>query len=227
MRGYDQLQANQELLLDLQLKEATGTNAQDWAKPHHVCTLVGTPTWQSLDNDLGYLDFVPGNPDYIRSLQAASTDLDFTSEAFSAVVWVRPDALGNRNFMTRGVAATDGWDWWMDVNGAQNVSTFQAAASQFTLSAAADLVVGTWRMIGFARTGAAVRTYKNGQDTTATSATHIDPLTANRNFYIGVNNLAAAGWYDGDLWRPRIWGKLMTAPEFRLLFEMERGLFGV
>ena len=227
MRGYDQLQANQQLLLDLRFQEATGTNTQDFAKPHHVCTLIGTPTWQDLGNDLSYLGFVPGNPDYIRALQAATTDLDFTSGDFSAAVWVRADALGSRNFMARGLAATDGWDWWMDVNGAQNVSTFQAAASQFTLSAAADVVIGTWGMIGFSRTGAAVRTYKNGRDTTATAATHIDPLTANRNLYIGVNNLAAAGWYDGDMWRPRVWGKKVTTAEFRLLFELERGLFGV
>lgn len=227
MIGYDNLDVNLEMLLDLRLLEGTGINTQDWAKPHHTSTLVGTPTWQDLDNDLTYLDFVSGNPDYIRGLQAATTDLDFTSGAFSLLAWIRPDALGNRNFFTRGVNVTDGWFMWMDVNGAINVTTNQAAVSQNTVGGVADAIIGTWTLIGCTRSGASVRTFSNGLDTTETPATHINPLTANRNLYIGVNDLAGAAWYDGDMWRPRIVGRQMSAAEMLTVFERERFLFGV
>lgn len=227
MIGYDNLAVNMQMLLDLRFLEGTGTPTQDWAKAHHVCTLVGTPTWQALANDLGYLDFVAGNPDYIRSLQAATVDLDFTTGAFTLLAWIRPDALGNRNFFTRGVNVTDGWFMWMDVNGAINFTTNQAAASQNTAGGVADAIVGTWTMIGCTRAGASVRTFSNGIDTTGTPAVHIDPLTANRNLYIGVNDLAGAGWYDGDMWRPRILGRQLSASQMLDIFERERDLFGV
>ncbi len=225
--GYDSLNVNQELLLDLQLRESTGTNTQDFAKPHHVCTLVGTPTWQNLDNGLPYLDYVSGNPDYIRSLQAATTDLDFTSGDFSMGVWINPDALGNRNMFTRGVASTDGWDFYLWTNGAMVFNTNQAAARQSTFGTAADVAIGTWVFVSASRSGASARIYTNGIDTTSAPAVHINPLTANRNLYIGVNNLAGAAWYDGDMWRPRIWERQLAQAEMLQIFQMERHLFGI
>lgn len=224
---YDTLQTNQEMLLDLRLLDGTGATTQDWAKPHHVCALTGAPTWQSLDNDLGYLDFVPGNPDYILSLQAATVDLDFTAGDFSVMAWIRPDALGNRDIFCRGVTLTDGWSFWLSTGGEMYLTTSQAGVDQHTLGAAGDVVISTWVLVGATRTGATARIYTNGQETTATHATHINPLTANRNLYVGTTNLAAAGWYDGDMWRPRIWGRLLTATEMLAVFEFERGLFGV
>lgn len=225
--GYDHLNVNLELLLDLPLMEGTGTNTQDFAKPHHVCTLVGTPTWQNLDNGLPYLDFVPGNPDYIRALQAATTDLDFTSGDFSLAAWLIPDALGNRDIFCRESASVDGWSFWLGGTGEMYFSTNQAAAVQNTIGTAGDVAIGTPVLVSVARSGASARIYTNGLDTTATPAVHINPLTANRNLYIGVNNLAGAGWYDGDMWRPRIWGRQLSAAEMLQMFEMERHLFGV
>ncbi len=227
VRGYDHLNVNAQLLLDLRLQEGTGTNTQDWAKPHHVCTLVGTPVWTNLANDVTFLEFAPGNPDYILSAAGATADLNFTAGDFSGCAWLNPDALGNRNIFTRGVAATDGFDFWLDGTGRMALSTFQAAASQFTYGTVADVAIGTWVFVGFIRDGDSVRIYTNGLDTTGTPATHINPLTAARNLYIGVNNAAGAAWYDGSIARPRIWGRALAGYEFRLLFELERGLFGV
>ena len=225
--GYDHLNVNLELLLDLPLMEGTGTNTQDFAKPHHVCTLVGTPTWQNLDNGLPYLDFVAGNPDYVRSLQAATTDLDFTTSDFSLAAWLIPDALGNRNIFSRSLASTDGWNFWLGGTGEMYFDTNQAAAAQFTIGTAGDVAIGTPVLVGMARSGASARIYTNGLDTTATPVAHIDPLTANRNLYIGVNNLAASAWYEGDMYRPRIWGRQLSQAEMLQLFESERYLFGV
>lgn len=227
MISYDKLGTRLEMLLDLLLSEGTGTNAQDWAKPHHVCTLTGVPTWQNLDNGLPYLDFDPNNPDYILSLQAATTDLDFVAGAFTLLAWLRPDALGNRNIFTRGVHNTDGWYFYLDGTGAMQLVTSQAGAFQASAGGAGDIAIGTWVLVGATRSGASARIYTNGRDTTATPAAHVNPVTANRNLYIGVNNLAAAAWYDGDLWRPRILGRDLTAAEMLTVFECERHFFGV
>lgn len=227
MLGYDKMATNFQMLLDLRLAEGVGVNTQDWAKAHHLCTLVGTPTWQALANDLGYLDFVPGNPDYVRSLQAATADLDFTTGDFSLAAWIRPDALGNRNIFARGLTLTDGWQFWLNANGAMVLTTSQAAVDQHTTGSNGDVVVGTWVLVGCTRSGAACQIYTNGVDTTGTPAVHIDPLTAARNLYIGVNNLAGAGWYDGDMWRPRILGRQLSAAEMLTVFERERDLFDV
>jgi len=226
--GFDHRVTNMELLLSLRMEEGVGTLCFDWAKPHHVVTLVNTPAWTTLDNDLTVLDFDAAGPDHLICAAAGCADLDFTSGDFSGACWVRGDALGNRNIMTHGVHNTDGWYWYIDINGAMQLVTSQAAAFQATVGGAGDIVVGTWRFVAFTRVGAAVVMYTNGQNVTVTAGTHIDPATAAaRNFYVGVNNAAGAAWYDGDLWNPRVWGKALTAAEHAELFEIERSLFGV
>lgn len=227
MIGYDNLNTNMEMLLDLRVSEGVGANTQDWAKPHHVCALVGAPTWANLDNDLPYLDFDAANPDYILSLQAATADLNFTTGDFSLAVWIRPDLGGNRFLFQRGLTTNDGYGFLYDVNEALTFATNQAAAAQFTVSRAAAVVVGTWTLAAVTRSGAVAEIYVNGIRNVAVAGTHIDPLTAARNLYIGVNDGAGAGWYDGDLWRPRIWGRELSAAEMLAIFEHERDLFGV
>lgn len=230
MRGYDHLNINAQILLDLRMQEETGTNTQDWAKPHHLCTLVGTPAWTNLANDLSFLEFDASNPDHLISLAAATGDLNFTSGDFSGMAWLNPDALGNRNIFTRGVASTDGWSFWVagaGATGRMSFSTFQAGEQQFTYGTDGDIVIGTWVLVGFSRSGTAALVYTNGVDTTGARSTHVNPLTANRNLYIGVNDLAGAAWYDGSIYRPRLWGRVLAPDEFAQIFQMERYLLGV
>jgi len=227
VRGYDHLGVNVEMLMDLQMNEGIGTIVYDSAKAHHPFVLTATATWTNLANDLTVIDFNAANPDHIACGAAACADLDFTAGDFSGACWVRGDALGNRNILTHGVHNVDGWYWYIDVNGAMNLITSQAAAYQVTIGAAGDIIVGTWRFVSFSRDGAVVNMYTNGAEVTTIAGTHVDPVTAAaRNFYIGVNNAAGAAWYDGYLWRPRVWGRVLTAAEFLSLFEMERTYLG-
>jgi hypothetical protein len=228
MRGYDNPRFNHELLLDLQLKEGTGTLTQDWAKGHTAPnTLVGTPAWTPLANELMVLDFDPGPPrDYIIILAADSLDLDFTTGDFSGAAWFYPHAYGNRYIFNHG-ATTEGWDFYIvAATGEMRFTTWQAAASQH--SDGQPLTLNTWQLVGFTRDGAVARVYTNGQDVTAVFGTHVDPATAAaNNFYIGCTDLVGAGWLDGYLWRPRIWGRALTAAEMLAIYELERGLLGV
>ena len=156
-----------------------------------------------------------------------TTEFDFTTDDFSLAVWIKTDALGWRHLLTRGDFETDGWYFEIGTQGEMRFRTNQAGVVQTTIGTVGDVVTGTWQLISVTRSGAAARIFTNGIDTTATPATHINPLTANRNLYIGVNNLAGAGYYDGDMWRPRIWGRQLSAAEMLQIFETERYLFGV
>jgi len=228
--GYDSLRINQQLLLDLQFRESTGTVTQDWAKPYHAAaTLTGAPSWQELGNDLTYLDFDPANPDRIVITAGNSTDLDFTTGDFSGAVWINPDAYGNRFLMDKSNSSTLGWAFW--VNGVTPyiaLTTYNAGPASQTTYGAASLALTTWQLVGFTRDGAAARIYLNGVDSTVTAATHINPVSsAAVNFTMGTIVSAAAGWYDGDMWRPRVWNRALTAAEMASIFSVERDLSGV
>jgi len=225
-RGYDNDPITSQLLLDLQFQEGTGTLTQDWAKPRHTGpTLTGPPAWTDV-YDLSVLDFNPATPDYVLITQANSVDLDFTAGDFTVLAWIEPDALGNRNIFCRGATLTDGWQFWLNATGGMVLTTSQAGVDQHTIGD--NLVaINTWVLVAAVRSGAVVRIYINGADSTLTPDTHIDPLTAARGLYIGTTDLAAAGWYDGAMWRPRIWGRALEAAEMKTVFERERDKFSI
>jgi len=229
MIGYDNWRPNQALVLDLQFRETTGTNTKDFAKPYHdSATLVGTPTWAVLGNDLSYLSFNLANPDRIVIAAAASTALNFTTSSFSGAAWVHPDAYGNRWFMDKS-SATAGWSFWVSTSAPYLAfTTYNAGPASQTTYGGSNLLTGAWQFIGFTRSGANAHIYLNGQDTTVTPATHINPATAAAiDFYIGTMVGAGAGYYDGRMWRPRVWKRELAAWEMLAVYEVERELFGV
>jgi hypothetical protein len=227
--GFDNYRPNQGLLLDLQFRETTGTVTRDWSKVYHdPATLTGAPAWAVLGNDLSYLSFDPGNPDRVVILAADSTALNFTTAGFSGACWIYPDAYGNRYLMDKS-SATAGWSFWVSGTSPYiGFTTYNAGPATQTTYGAASLELSAWQFVAFSRSGATARVYLNGEDATATPATHIDPATAAAiDFYIGTVVGAGAGWYDGRMWRPRVWNRVVSAAEFRALYAMERDLFGV
>ncbi|MCK4958404.1 MAG: LamG domain-containing protein [Planctomycetes bacterium] len=229
MLGYDNYRPNQELLLDLPFREAVGTLTADWAKPYHAgATLTGPPTWAALGNDLSYLSFNPATPDRIIISAANCTDLGFTADDFSGAMWIYPDVYGNRYVFDKS-SATAGWAFWIvGTSPYLAFTTANAGPATQTTYGAAGLALAEWQLIGFTRIGAAVQIYLNGLDRTVTSGTHIDPAaSAAIDLTIGTADGGGAGWYDGRMWRPRIWKRGLTASEWLMLYEGERSLFGV
>lgn len=226
MKGYDHLRHDTELLLDLLFLEGSGAATADFAKAHHVVALTGTPAWANLGNDLTYLSFDPANPDYLSCAAANSGDVNFIAGDFSGAAWFNPDVTGNRYVFNKGTAAT-GWAFYEDTDSCMRLNTRQGGpALQSTVGA--TLTLDTWQLVGFARTGAAARVYLNGRDVTTTAGTHVAPATAAaQNLYIGCTDGAGAGWLDGYLWRPRIWGRYVSVEEMRAIYEAERYLFGL
>ena len=88
MIGYDNLEINHQILLDLPFREGIRIITHDVAKPrHHDVDLVNTPTWESLVSGLGVID-LNGTTEYLQLLAADCADLDFTAGDYSLGVWV-------------------------------------------------------------------------------------------------------------------------------------------
>lgn len=227
--GYDNYRPNQDAVLDLQLREGTGTLAHDFSKTHVAgATLTGAPVWTFLGNGLNYLEFDPANPDNIIVLAAASTALNFTSGAFSGAVWIYPNAYGNRWLLHKGAAGT-GWGFWISATSPYlQFTTEQAGPTYQTTSGGANLALNAWQFVAFTRSGATGRVYLNGVDVTSTPVTHVNPVTAAAgDFYIGTTVGGGAGWYDGSMWRPRVWSRALAASDIAALYQREREWVGV
>jgi len=224
---YDKFAYNRQLLLDVQMREFTGTLAHDHARPHHTMTFHGTPTWTQAASDLNYIDFEAGTPDWLDCGAAATADLNFTTGAFTLATWINYESVGFRYLFARGLTDTDGWEWAITTDYELWLRTNQAGAHQDTESAAGVIPLATWTFAATVRSGASVVHYVNGLPSLGTAGTHVNPLTAARELHIGINDAEAAGWFDGSLWRPRIWGRALSAADVARIYRLERGMLGV
>ena len=224
---YDVLPWNRQLLLDLQMREYVGTVTYCHAKPHHTLTFHGTPTWAANANGLNYIDFEAGTPDWLDCPGAATTGMDFTSGAFTLAAWINYESVGFRYLLCRGLADTDGWEWAIDTDSALWLETNQAGAHQHTTSAVGSIPLATWTHVATVRSGAAVTHYVNGALSLGTAGTHVNPLTSARELHVGINDAEGAGFFDGILWRPRVWSGALTVAQIQAMYRIERGMLGV
>lgn len=217
---------NHGLLFSLPMFEGAGSaTVLDVARPHHPVTQVHAPVWTRLSSGLWVLDFDGAN-DLLSCAAESSTDLDFTSGDFSMVVWLYPHGLGgNGRFLNKGAGGQSGWGWRI-TESATVFYTSQAGATQS--SADSGIAANTWTLRGISRVGASIRIYAAGVDATATAGTHINPTSAAAHpLEIGARTVGTDYFFDGLLWNPRIWARSLSAAEHRMMFERERGLFGV
>jgi len=154
--------------------------------------------------------------------------LGFTTANFSGAVWIYPDAYGNRYLYDKS-SATAGWAFWISGTSPYiALTTANAGPATQTTYGATGLALSAWQQVGFTRTGAAVEIYLNGSAVTTAAATHIDPAaSAAINFTFGTIVGGGAGWYDGRMWRPRVFNRALESWEMLALYESERVLFGV
>ncbi len=225
-RSLDKDPLYQQLLFSLPMREGTGTlGTADVAKPHHPVTLTHAPAWVQVGPmNTWCLTLNGAGPDNLLCASASCTDLDFTSGDFSVCVWINTTLAGTQYVMCRGRQTFDGWALLLGTRVA-TVETNQAGARQFSFGLAN--ASGTWRLVGFSRSGASIRIYEGGRDDTATAATHTNPLTAARNLCVGTYYDGASSPFTGSLWNPRIWGRALRPSEHKEIYDRERGLFNV
>lgn len=123
---------------------------------------------------------------------------NFTSGAFTVEFWLRVEAYpaAVQRIINRGLSATDGWSVRIDTAGKINFETYQAAATQSTLSTA--ITAGRWTHVACVRSGAACTIYIDGVAANSSSGTHVNPTTSTRNLYFGRND-AGSVWFAGML----------------------------
>lgn len=229
MIGYDKYSINHQLLFDLTLEETVGGDlayVYDRAKPHHRCVLHGaTIGWTLMPSGLTVIDCTVD--DWIDCLAADTGDLDFVAGDFSMGMWVNLDDLSaNRMLLCRGLLNIDGWHCAILMDGSVVFYTSQLGANQSSLSALAQIIVGTSYLIGFSRSGASIKIFINGVEVTNTIGVHTNPLTADRELHIGIYDNEAGSPWNGQLWRPRIWERELSLIEWKRIFDVEGHWFG-
>ena len=77
------------------------------------------------------------------------------------------------------------------------------------------------------RSGIYTPHYRNGEALVMDygGATMLDPDTAVRDLIIGARYDLSGNWYRGGMWNPRIWGRALSAIEWKYLYETERHWF--
>ena len=232
MKGYDNIPALFQTILDLPMTRGTGGFAHDMARGNaynHRMTLTGPPTWTQIGlSNTTVLSFNPATPCFLEATDLNTDDLDFVVSAFSMAAWIyEDDQTVDRYILERGLANTDGWVFHVDSNGALRLATFQAGANQFSASINGAIPVSTWKFVGCTRLAGSVRIFINGVDVTTTVGAHNNPTTSPRKFHVGIDDTEATMPWDGYIYRPIIWNRQISAFEMLSLFNMSRGLFGI
>ena len=252
--GYDKRNVYSGLVLGLPFEEATGLLTCDVAKPnHHDVDLNGPPTWVSLANGLGMLDFNEATTsEYLDCPNADTTDLDFTSGDYSIAVWVNHGAVGvlnpkilvGRYYIDNGVQANNvGWELYLETNGPDYLEQRHHHGSIGPWPPPATpprdgccsigWATGVWNFLVSTRSGLSVQHYRDAVALAMTIGANgmrdpdTVPTPTNRDLVIGTRCTKNQDWYDGSMWYLRIWNRELSPDEVRFLFECERHWFGV
>jgi len=239
-KSYDKIPEHDSLLLDLPFREGVGAVTMDHAKPHHQdVLLINTPTWATLASGLGVLTFDSTTDEYIELDNAASVDLNFIAGDYSYGAWVYwtiqefTQMLIGRYFLN-----VSGWEIYFTQAGAINYLT-QRHSHAGTLvppvtgnPRSACYSVGwtpdMWHFVGVSRIGGGEGThYRNGAPIRMVTGGLVDPETNNNDLTIGCRYTKDANFWNGKMYRPRVWNRVLSAAEWLTLFNRERDWFGV
>jgi len=232
--GYDNYHINHQILLDLPFREGDGIITRDEAKPHHQdVNLINTPTWESLVSGLGVID-LDGVDQHLVLAAAACADLDITSGDYSLGGWFLIESGGDddKTLMSRFLLDNNGWELYHYTNEILTLRHHHAAGATLRTAAYSEnWAYNKWWFMGISRQGASAQFYRGDVDGFATISTTIsvggliDPEACNQNLYIGCNTAAAINFFKGKIWRPRAWGRALSAEDWKLIFESERHWF--
>ncbi len=233
MIHYDDRGINEDILLDLPFREGIGAlYTRDVAKPHHVTTMVGAPTWTELDTGLSTLAF-DGSNQYIWGTAAATDDLDFTDGDYSLGGWfyLATGGRDDKTLMCRFLLSNTGCELYHYTNEILTLRHHHAGgASLRTAAYSEDWAFDKWWFLGITRSGSAARFWRGDVDgfaeleTFASVGGLIDPEACDQNFFIGTDTTGVND-YNGGLWRPRIWRRAVAAAQWAQMWEREKVWF--
>ncbi len=227
---YDSLSYNQEMLLDLPLREGIGIVTMDVAKPHHVVNLINTPTWTVLPSGLMTLNF-DGMTEYMECAGAVCADLNFMAGDYSVGGWFNwADSVhDSQNLIGRYEVSVSGWEVYLTEAAAlrylslrhHHAGTLDPITGNPRTSAySLGWAYGTNWHFGISRIGNTAYMYRNGQPVTTVSEALIDPETSARDLVIGVRGVTKnANFFSNMRGRVIVSGKALTAEDWANMYQ--------
>ncbi|GAG58557.1 unnamed protein product [marine sediment metagenome] len=226
---YDSISYNQEMLLDLPLREGIGTITQDVAKPHHPITLMNTPTWTQLANGLVVLT-LNGTNEYLQCLNADCVDLEFTTGDYSLWGWINWSS-GDDSQIVIGRYAVDigGWELYLydDPNYYLTLRHHHAGGTALRSGCySGGWTQNTWYFVLVTRHGSTAQFYRgtptgNLQALTTTGSLE-DPEATTSDLVIGVRYSKDDNNFKNMIRRLRISGRALSFEEGVAAFKHEQ-----
>lgn len=230
--SYDGLDLNVDILFDLPQREGVGAILHDVSMGHRNVAAVSAPVW-TLAGSVMTLEF-DGGADYLWASNANTTDLDFTSGDYSLGCWINwTDTSTSEIIMGRYELNVGGWELYLFDSGLIEYLTLRHHHAGTLVGGnprSACYSIGWapssgWCLIGVSRTGGGeAQMYRNGVVLGMVTGGLIDPETTTSDLVIGAKYNKLTDFYQGGLYRPRIWSRVLTAAEWRGLYNREIGL---
>lgn len=235
MKGYDNLDINRNLVLDLSLREGSGIIARDESKSRYQLTLSGPPAWTQLASGKNVLTLNPATPDFLQAAIASVPNLDFTTQDFSFAIWLSMTSLASSQVIINHGSlppTTSGYS----ITFATGTNTINFTSQQFpgmvqqqwVWTAANSMSLG-YHLIGIRRVGADVKIIiDNGEPGYSVKQNIGNPQTNVQKFLVGVANNETSNPLNGTIGRVRVWrGRALTINDFKYIWNSERHLYGV
>jgi len=224
---YDSLGLNADIVLDLPLTEGDGSLIHDVSKGHRNLTAVSAPVWTLAGNTMTLV--FDGAADYLEASNASTAALGFTSGDYSLGCWVNEDTITSDMVFGRYELNVGGWELYF-YEGILTLRHHHAGTLVDGNPRSACYSVGWisgsgWRLMGVSRTGGGeAQMYRNGISLTMLTGGLVDPEATTSDLVIGARYSKNADWYNGGMYRPRIWSRALTASEWLGLYNKEVGL---
>jgi len=184
-------------------------------------------TRTGLPSGISSLDFA-GNS-FIEVPAADSTQVNFTSESFSVLVWVKIELAGHAmRIVGQDSTDIDGWTFFIWINTLS--FRLNQGGGHTDISAVNGVAESRWQLVGVTRAGNTGQFYNNGQAiATIGGGGLVDAVSVagGRKLLFGINNNEVSDGFHGSQWKPRIIGESYSPAKMWRVYEEERGYFGL
>jgi len=173
---------------------------------------------------------------YLDLASADCLDLDFIAGDYSYGVWIKlQDTSYSQILIGRYQLNIEGYEiYWTKVGTTRYLTQRHHHAGTLvggnprSACYSVGWDEGEWHFLGISRTGGGEGLhYRNGVAVTMVTGGLVDPETSAEDLVIGARFTKDSNWFYGQMWRPRMWGRALSATEWETIFNRERDWFGV
>jgi len=173
---------------------------------------------------------------YLDLAAVDCVDLNFIADNFSIGIWINwVDTTWSEIVIGRYTVNASGWELYLTRVGIIDYLTLRhhhagtlVGGNPRSACYSVGWTPGVWCLMGVSRIGGGEGLhYRNGVAVEMTTQGLVDPETSNNDLVIGCRYTKDSYWYSGQMWRPRIWNRVLSELEWLDIFEKERDFFGV